>query len=138
MPVPDGYVTLAGSERPQGPDTTLVGPVKPSEPVAFTMLLRSRPGAPPEPDLGDFDQPDATGRPTLSSEYWMRTYGAADEAVDEAVRFLEEKGIRVLERSAGRRRIVAQGDARRVNAAFGITLKRYSRPGAGRQPRPRP
>lgn len=131
MPVPDGYVTLAGSERPQGPDTTLVGPVKPSEPVAFTMLLRSRPGAPPEPDLGDFDQPDATGRPTLSAEDWMRTYGAADEAVDEAVRFLEEKGIRVLERSAGRRRIVAEGDARRVNAAFGITLKRYSRPAPG-------
>jgi Pro-kumamolisin, activation domain/Abnormal spindle-like microcephaly-assoc'd, ASPM-SPD-2-Hydin len=130
MPVPEGYEPLVGSERPHGRDATLVGRVERSEPVAFTVLLHSRPDAPSEPELEDWEADPAT-RQFASGEEWMQAYGAEEEAVARVVEFLEAKGLRVLERSAGRRRIVAEGDARKVNAAFGITLNRYRRPASG-------
>ncbi len=131
MPVPRGYEPLPGSERPQGPETTLVGPVEKSEPVAFTILLHSRPGAPAEPELEDWEDTEPGARQFLSAEDWMETYGAEEEAVARVAEFLEGKGLRVLERSAGRRRLVVEGDANKVNAAFAIKLNRYRRPASG-------
>jgi hypothetical protein len=130
VPVPAGYKPLPGSVRPPDPAATLVGRVEKSEPVAVTILLRSRPDAPPEPKLEDWQQTQPESRHFLSAEEWMLTYGASEEMVTAVVQFLESKGLRVLEHSAGRRRIVAEGDAARVNKAFAITLNRYRRPGS--------
>jgi hypothetical protein len=60
----------------------------------------------------------------------MRIHGASEEALAAVSDFLEAKGLRVLEYSAGRRRIVAEGSAAQVNKAFAITLNHYRRPGS--------
>jgi hypothetical protein len=64
MPVPAGYKSLPGSERPRDPAATLIGRVEKSEPVAVTVLLRSRPDAPPELEL-DHWQRTPPGEPAL-------------------------------------------------------------------------
>lgn len=46
IPGPSGYEPLSGSERPQLPGSTLVGPVGKSERVAVTLLLWGAPGRP--------------------------------------------------------------------------------------------
>jgi Pro-kumamolisin, activation domain len=136
MPVPAGYEPLRGSERPHGPEAARLGPIEKSEPVTVTILLHSRPGAPDEPELEDWnDTEPGTGR-LVSADEWMKAYGADEEAVGRVSEFLESKGLRVLESSAGRRRIVAEGEAQKVNTAFAIKLNRYRRPlsGANRGP----
>jgi len=130
MPVPAGYEPLPGSERPAGPDATREEPIQRSEPVAVTILLNPRPDAPDEPRLEDWDDTEPAARRRVSAEEWMERYGAEEDGVRRVVEFLESKGLRVLERSAGRRRIVAEGPAQKVNAAFAIKLSRYRRPGS--------
>ncbi len=120
MPLPQGYEPLPHSERPPSPGWVEIGAVEKSEKVGFTILLRAHPGAPDEPGLDD-----ASGRTFLSAEEWMRTYGASEDDLRTVLAFLHEKGLRVIDSSAGRRRVVAEGEAGKVDAAFAITLNRY-------------
>src|SRR6516225_3309621 len=115
MPVPAGYEPLPGSERPHHPESNRAEPIGRSEPVAVTILLNPRPDAPDEPRLEDWDDAEPGTRRRVSADEWMQTYGAEEGAVDRVAEFLESKGLRVLERSAGRRRIVAEGPAQKVN-----------------------
>ena len=129
MPVPAGYQPLPGSERPHGPEATRVELIDRSDPVAVTILLHPRPDAPSEPELEHWDDTERGPRKVVSADEWMEAYGADEGAEARVVEFLESKGLRVLERSSARRRIVAEGTAQKVNAAFAIKLTRYRRPG---------
>jgi len=68
MPVPSGYEPLPGSERPQLPGSTLIGPVDKTERVAVTLLLRVRPDAPPEPDFEHWENTPPGQRQFLSAD----------------------------------------------------------------------
>jgi Pro-kumamolisin, activation domain len=128
MPGPSGYEPLPGSERPQLPGSTLTGPVGRTERVAVTLLLRVRPDAPPEPDFEHWENTPPGQRQFLSAEEYMATYGSTEEDVRAVTEFLESRDLRVIEASAGRRRIVAEGDAAKVNAAFAVRLNNYRAP----------
>ena len=128
MPGPSGYEPLLGSERPQLPGSTLVGPVGKSERVAVTLLLRVRPDAPTEPDFEHWQNTPPGQREFLSAEEYMRTYSSTDQDVRAVTEFLESRDLRVTEASAGRRRIVAEGDAAKVDAAFAVRLNNYRAP----------
>src|SRR5208282_1951225 len=128
MPVPSGYEPLPGSERPQLPGSTLIGPVDKTERVAVTLLLRVRPDAPPEPDFEHWENTPPGQRQFLSAEEYMQTYGSTEEDVRAVTEFLESRDLRVIDSSAGRRRIVAEGDAAKVNTAFAVRLNNYRAP----------
>ena len=130
MAIPAGYEPLPGSERPQEPGSALIGPVEKAERVAVTLLLRTRPDAPEEHGLEHWQNTPPGKRQFLSAEQYMQTYGSTEENVKAVSDFLKSKGLRVVESDAGRRRIVAEGDAAKINAAFAVTLNWYRAPHA--------
>ena len=58
----------------------------------------------------------------------MQTDGSTEEDVRAVTEFLEFRDLRVIEASAGRRWIVAEGDAAKVNTAFAVRLNNYRAP----------
>ena len=104
----------------------------------MTLLLRVRPDAPKEPDLEQWQAVGPGRRQYLSAEEYMEMYGSTEEGLRAVIDFLESKGLLVVESSAGRRRVVAEGDAAKINAAFGVTLNWYRAPETlGKRPGPR-
>jgi hypothetical protein len=106
--------------------------------VGVVLLLRARPDAPDEPGFEHWHVTEPVNREFLSAELYMEMYGSTEEDLQAVVDFLESKKLHVVESSAGRRRVVAEGDAVRVNAAFAVTLSLYGAPRSpGERPGPR-
>ena len=128
MAPPRGYKPLPGSERPPADESVRGNRIKESERVNVTILLHSRPGSPAHPDLEHWQDNAGGSRRFLTAEELMDTYGAEEEGLRRVAEFLESNGLRVIEQSAGQRRVVAEGDARAVESAFSVTLYEYTRP----------
>ena len=128
MPVPRGYRPIPGSERPLVSGSELLGPVDEDETVGFTILLRQRPGSPELHSAEHWQNTPPGQRSFVSTEEFLRIYGAQDEDAEAVTRFAETGDLRVVEADAGRRRFAIEGSAASVNAAFGITLNRYRAP----------
>ena len=116
---------IPGSERPPARGSRLIGPADGGDPVAFVMLLRSRPDSPELPSLEYWQRTPLAKREFLSVEEFIERHGAANEDLEAVASFLASAGLDILERDAGRRRIVARGTVGQVNDAFGITLNVY-------------
>ena len=125
---PENLRPLEGSGRPRIAGSTLLGPVELTEHLSVTLLLRQRPGTPPLPGLEHWQNTSHLKRKFLSADEFGETYGAAEEEVGAVHDYLTGKGLRVLEQHVGRGRIVAEGTAGEINAAFGVTLNRYRAP----------
>jgi hypothetical protein len=128
MAIPAGYRPIPGSERPPITGSTVVGPVDATETVTIALLLRQRPGSPDLPDLEHWQNTPPRRRSVLSVEEFAERYGAADDDVRAVLDHLTGRGLRVLEAHAGAGRILAEGVAAEVNAAFGVTLNTYRTP----------
>src|SRR5579863_5171469 len=111
MALPAGYRPLPGSERPPIKGSTLIGPVSSTDHVTVTLLLRKKAGGPDLPDLEHWQKVPPGERSFLSTEEFFERHGAADADVDAVVDYLHGKGLRVVDKHAGRRRIVAEGGA---------------------------
>ncbi|MBV8842328.1 MAG: choice-of-anchor D domain-containing protein, partial [Bryobacterales bacterium] len=138
MPHPSHSQPLPGSERPLIKGSTLLGPVEADEPVTVAVVVRQKPGSPEVPDLEHWQDTPPDQRVYLSQEEFFERHGAAKEEVDRVAEYLKGRGLRIVEQHAGRRRIVAEGTAEQMNAAFGVTLNRYrtpERPAHARPPR---
>jgi hypothetical protein len=92
------------------------------------LLLRQKPGSPDLPDLQHWQDTPPEKRTFLSPEEFYERHGAAQEELDEVLEYLTSKGLRVVEKHAGRRQIVVEGTAAEVNSAFGVKLNRYRSP----------
>ena len=119
---------LPGSERPLIKGSTLLGPVESNEPITVAVIARQKPGSPEVPDLDYWENTPPGQRVYLSSEEFFERHGAAKEEVDRVADYLKDRGLRIVEQHAGRRRIVAEGTSKQMNAAFGVTLHRYRAP----------
>jgi Pro-kumamolisin, activation domain len=119
---------IAGSERPQAPGSTLLGPEDASTHVTVTLLLRQRPGNTEPPDLQHWQDTPPDRRQFLSADEFDELYGGAEEDVEAVVDYLNSKGLRILDKHAGQRRIVAEGTRAEIEAAFAIKLQRYRVP----------
>ena len=128
MAIPTGHRPLPGSERPQIAGSKLLGRVEAKERVAVTVLLRRKEGSPDLPDLQHWQDTPPDKRAFLSAEQFYERHGASEEGLDAVVDYLSSKGLKVHDKHAGRRRIVAEGTAAEMNAAFGVTLNRYRVP----------
>ena len=122
------FQALSGSERPHSAQTAMLGPVDEGERVSVTLLLRHRLGSPPLPDLNHWQNTPPAKRNFPSVEEFTRTWGASDEDLEAVSEFLRAQDLSVRERHSGRLRVVAEGTATQINAAFGIRLNRYQAP----------
>jgi hypothetical protein len=93
-----------------------------------TILLRPKPGSPEVPDLQHWQNTPPEKRIYVSPEEFFEAHGSAQEELETVLEYLTSKGLRRVEAHAGRRRIVAEGTAAEMNAAFGVTLNRYRVP----------
>jgi hypothetical protein len=96
--------------------------------VRVTVLLRPKPGSPELPDLQHWQDTQPEKRAYLSPEEFYDAHGAAQEELDAVLDYLTGKGLRKLDAHAGRRRIVVEGTAAEMDAAFAVTLNRYRVP----------
>jgi hypothetical protein len=128
MAIPAGHRPLPGSERPQIEGSTPLGPVDPTERVTVTVLLRQRPGSPPLPDLDHWQHTRPEKRRFLSPEEFGERHGAAEEELKAVTDYLAGNGLHVRDRHAGAGRVVAEGTAAEINAAFAVTLNKYRVP----------
>lgn len=119
---------LRGSERIPIPGSTLLGPVEGKKLITVTVILRQKPGSPDLPDLQYWQDTPPSERTYLSPEEFYERHGAAQKELETVVDYLTERGLRIVEKHAGRRRIMAEGTAEQMNAAFGVTLNRYRAP----------
>jgi Pro-kumamolisin, activation domain/Abnormal spindle-like microcephaly-assoc'd, ASPM-SPD-2-Hydin len=128
MPRPTSTHPLSGSERPQTKGSTLLGPVEANEPITVAVIVRQKPGSPEPPDLEYWENTPPDQRVYLSPEEFFERHGAMQEEVDRVAEYLKDRGLRIVEQHAGRRRIMAEGTAEQMNSAFGVTLNRYRAP----------
>src|SRR3989442_9398150 len=123
---PQGYKQLTGSEREPLPNSRLVGPVDPNEPVEVTVYLR----APATSNLANkiSEQVQHQGRPMSRQEY-SASQSASSDDVAKVVEFARKHDLSIVETDPVGRKVVLAGTAAAMSAAFAIELQRYEYPG---------
>ena len=124
----DEYQPLPGSERPPIKGSAVLGRVDAHEPVKVAVMVRQRPGSPEVPGLDHWQDTSPDRRLYLSQEAFFERHGAAKDEFDRVAQYLKERGLRVIDEHPGRRRIMVEGTAEQMNAAFGVVLNRYRAP----------
>jgi kumamolisin len=127
--IPEFTRWLPGSERPRPASHRHLGPLHAEEAVAFTLVLRRKPGQPPHAIAG-IEKHRAASRHRLSTQEYLETYAADPAEIDTASVSIERQGMMVLEAHAGRRTLSILGTAAQVNTVFGVKLQRYWDPRA--------
>src|SRR5258708_8348231 len=91
---PQGYKRLTGSEREPLPNSRLVGPVDPNEPVEVTVYLR----APATSNLANTisEQAQHQGRPMSRQEY-IASQSAASDDVAKVEEFALKHDLTIVE-----------------------------------------
>jgi kumamolisin len=123
--------TLAGSERALLRGAREIGPANPNEKVDVTIRLRSRAGKKPAVASDTFRQPP-TERRILSRDEYEKSHGADPASIAQVEAFARDNGLTVVEKSPARRTVILSGTVANMSKAFGVELKQYEHPTAGR------
>ncbi len=115
---------LAGSERPRPASHKHLEALHPDEAVAFTLVLRRKPGSPPLPRV------PLENQPYIAREEYENIYGADPAEVEAAAAFVQAEGMTVLEAHPGCRTLSLLGTATQVHSVFGVALQHYEDAGA--------
>src|ERR1700722_12714714 len=122
---------LAGSERAPMKGAHEIGPANPNETVDVSIRLRSRAGKEPIVKPEEFNKPvEKRKTPTREECEGRQRPVPADIARVES--FAHENKLTVKEKSAARRTVILTGTVAAVSQAFGVELKQYEHPTAGR------
>ncbi len=122
-----GAVVLKGSERSHHPAARRLAETDPRRRLHLILILR--PAHPvPEPDLHYWSTLPSQ-RPAGQRPPFDGVPAASEKDAQHVVKFAEASGFVVLEVNLARRMIEISGDIAAVNAAFGVTLGDYERPG---------
>lgn len=119
---------LPGTERPQIKGSTLLARVEAQERITVAVIVRQRPASEEVPSLEHWQNTPPDKRVYLSQEDFFERHGAAKAEVDRVADYLKDRGLRVIEQHAGRRRLMVEGTTDQMNTAFGVTLNRYRAP----------
>jgi kumamolisin len=111
------HVPLPGSARTALADVRRIGPVAPTEEVAFTVVLRRR---------ADLPRDLVEGLDTVSRAELAMRYGADPDDVERVRTVFDAAGVRVVDVHPGSRRLSAVGPAAAVNALFSTELSLVS------------
>jgi kumamolisin len=123
--------TLAGSKRSPMRGAREIGPANPSEKIEVTIRLRSRAGKKPAVTADNFKQPLGQ-RKILTRDEYEQSHGADPHGISLIESFAREHGLTVIEKSPGRRTVILSGTVANMSKAFGVELKQYEHPTAGR------
>ncbi len=119
---PDGYVSLAGSDKKPLPLATRIADADAGEHLTVSVYLRRRTdGGAPVP-------PAARRSPYLSLAEFEARYGASPDDAARVTGFADAHGLRVEEISLLRRTVVLAGTVAQMIAAFGVDLGRWATP----------
>ena len=122
---PQGFCTLANSERPPVVGTVRVSSADPKETLSLTILVRQRPDGPSLPDRHALTVRPPTQRQYLSHDEIAAKYGAAQADLDQVAAFAQSQGLTVAETSIARRAVVVSGTVEQINRAFAVDLGNY-------------
>jgi kumamolisin len=122
---------LAGSERAPLRGAREIGAANPNEKVNVTIRLRSRAGKKPAVTSDTFRQ-SPTERRVLSRDEYEKSHGADPSSIAQVEAFARDNGLTVVEKSAARRTVILSGTVAAVSKAFGVELKQYEHPTAGK------
>ncbi|MFZ0774079.1 MAG: S53 family peptidase [Candidatus Sulfotelmatobacter sp.] len=131
MSTPKKPLPLAGSERAPLQGAKEIGPANPNEAVDVTIRLRSRAGKGPIVNPEEFTKP-IEKRTILSRKEFEQRHGADPDAIARVESFAREHKLTVKEKSAARRTVILSGTVTAMNQAFGVELKEYQHPTAGK------
>jgi kumamolisin len=103
---------VPGSERRALANARVVGDVDASEALDVTLVLRPKNDGALQPG-------------TLSRQALAERYGAAPTDIAKVEAFARENGLTIVKSDAARRSVLLRGTVAAMNAAFGVSLKRY-------------
>jgi kumamolisin len=131
MPAPNKRLALAGSERAPLAGAREIGPANLNEKLDVTIRLRSKAGTKPTISAEEFTKP-IEERTHLSRKEFEQRHGADPKSIARIEAFAREYKLKVEEKSAARRTVILSGTVAAMNEAFGIELKQYEHPSAGK------
>jgi len=123
--IPTGYRALANSERQAAAGAARIGASDPKEKFTVTVRLRTRPGAPPMPEVSAVAASPRNRAKRMSREEYESAYGAAQADLDAVGAFAKSHGLTVTDSSSARRSVVLSGTADQLSKAFGVELHQY-------------
>ncbi|HVW67522.1 MAG TPA: S53 family peptidase [Steroidobacteraceae bacterium] len=119
--------TLKGSERAPLPGARAVAPADPKEPVEVCVLIRRRSQQALQDRVSRLSRADRSlGH--LSRDEFARQFAADSGDIAAVKTFAAQHGLRVVQEHAARRTVTLSGTVAQMEAAFGVTLKRYQHP----------
>ena len=129
-------VPIPGSKRERPAGCKHIEHLGADEHVSVTLLIRSPPDSPPVPDLNYWQNTPLSEQHFLSSNEYVKTYGASQSDLDLVLAFVEKHGMTVVDLNAGRRSVTIRGSAKQIEEAFGVKLERYESPVPRRRTKP--
>ncbi|MHB8565773.1 MAG: S53 family peptidase [Nitrososphaerales archaeon] len=115
---------ITGSERSAVPGARETGTLNGEERIEVTVIVR--------PNLQSTYPTESSHQSYLSREQFARTHSASEGDLITIQNFAREQLLDIIESSALRRTIRLSGTISRFCNAFGVELKRYEHPTAGR------
>lgn len=130
-PIAPRYLALPGSERPEPPNATPVGPADPSAQIRISVYLRPRAAI---SDVGALPAAPATAATStsgqsLSRDEFAARFGADPADIARVEQFAREHRLSVVEASIPRRLVVLAGTVADLCAAFQVDLRHYNQNG---------
>ncbi len=125
MAIPKDYQRLENSTRHILPNARRMRPAAPDEAISVTIAVRRRPGGPPMPSQEEWATTPPGKRRYVTTEVFTANYGAAPVDLDLVADFAARHGLKVVEKNAAQRLVIAAGKVSQVNEAFAVELGHY-------------
>jgi len=125
MPDQENLRPLDNSHRNAAAGSKRIGPAVPEELLPLTICVHARGDAPALPDQEHWEATPPAERRYLSSEEFDERYAANPEDLEKVAQFLQAQGIRVVEKNAAQRVVLASGKVSALEKAFSVTLYSY-------------
>src|SRR5665213_539245 len=116
---PNQHHPLLNSARPIAPGAVATSALDAGAQVEVTLRLRRRAGASAPPAPGAESGTPAKSRAYSTREDFEAQYGASDEDIAAVAAFAKAHGLTVTETHPGRRSVMLEGAADKINTAFG-------------------
>ncbi len=124
---PQGYKSLAGSERQLPAKAHQIGPVDPHERIEVSVYLRDPASSNPAGNISEHVQHPG---PRMTRAEYIATHSAAPEDLAKVETFAREHHLTVVEKDPVSRKVILAGTADAMMTAFGTELQRYEYEGS--------
>ncbi|MBB5402655.1 S53 family peptidase [Paraburkholderia youngii] len=131
---PSGRIAIRGSNRVAVPGATKLRGPDPSATIRLSIFARRNPH--PSPQVLEkakaLDTQAVATRTYLSNDEFNEVYGASADDLAAIEKFAEIAGLRVIDASIPKRRVLVEGTIASIEKAFGVQLGEFEHPELGR------